>query len=96
MSEQQVGELAMKVWDCLSESYRQRLGAVTVSDIMRSSDMSRAEVMFGLRELAGGGWVYRVIIERDHLTAEGWQIVDHRPERKVSDRGPRRLQMAAE
>jgi hypothetical protein len=86
----------MRVWEVLAESYRQRLGAVTVTDIMRSSDLSRAEIMFGLRELAAGGWVYRVILERDRLTAEGWHVADWQEQQRRSASGPRRLQMAAE
>jgi DNA-binding IclR family transcriptional regulator len=91
---EQVGAVAMRVWDALAESYRQKLGPLTANEIMRASDLSRAEIMFGLRELAAGGWIARTAVERHHLTAEAWEIA----ERQQPRRGARgqRLPEAAE
>jgi DNA-binding MarR family transcriptional regulator len=77
MSEQ-ASELALKVWDVLVEVYRERLGPATITDLMRASERSRAEVAYGLRELAQGGWVERRVIERHRQLIEVWQVKERR------------------
>jgi hypothetical protein len=82
----QVGEVAMRVWQVLQAHYRQHLGPQTVTEMMLAGDLSRAEVKFGLQELAAGGWVWRNAVERDGKIIEIWQIVERQPQQQ-RDRG---------
>src|SRR5688500_696661 len=96
MSEQQrvseVGELALKVWDLLRAAYRRRDGAQSVTDMMLASDLGRAEITFGLRELAQGGWVVRTVGEENGRIAERRQVVVRESARGT--RGQRQIEAA--
>jgi hypothetical protein len=52
----------------------------------KPSDLGRAEITFGLRELAQGGWVVRTVGEENGRLAERWQIVVREPARAARGR----------
>jgi DNA-binding IclR family transcriptional regulator len=74
--QQQVGELGLAVWDALTARADRQLGAMSATELMRKTAMSRAEILFGLRELAKGGWVERTVAERYGKVAELWRCVE--------------------
>jgi hypothetical protein len=41
-----------------------------------------AEIVFGLKELAGGGWVKRVVVEQGGRILEKWGIVEQQQQRR--------------
>jgi hypothetical protein len=80
--------LALAVWDLLTNAYRQRQGALTVTALMRSGELGRSEVQFGLSELARAGWATRRVVEVGGKLVEVWAV--------ERDRGHDRDGVAAE
>jgi hypothetical protein len=61
----------------LREAYVRRQGTRSTTELMRASGgLGRAEVAFGLRELAQGGWVRRGVAEIDGRLVEVWAVVE--------------------
>jgi hypothetical protein len=88
-----VGEVAIAVWDVLAQSYRDGEGAMRATEVMRASELSRSEAIFGPRELVQGGWVRRTLVRRNGKMLEAWQPAERHA---GYGRRPRVMQEAAE
>jgi hypothetical protein len=78
-----VGEVALKVWDTLTEAYRRREGPQTISGLMRASALGRSEIRFGLAELAGSGWVWCTVTDTVSMPKR-----PHRPKAAAGSHAP--------
>jgi hypothetical protein len=78
----EVGGIAISCWGALHSSYKQHLGPMSATEIMRATGMGRSEVLFGLRELASTGWCERAVVEQDGAVVEKWAVVERQPQRR--------------
>jgi DNA-binding transcriptional regulator GbsR (MarR family) len=81
-AQEQVGELALKCWDTLFANFKAHLGPMTATELMLSTGMGRAEIAYGLRELAANGWAKRDVTERDGRMIEMWACVERQQQRR--------------